>query len=110
MDVQVRRAVTIGLRLRGVDVLTAQDDGCRTLDDAGLLDRATLLNRVLFSQDRDLLTEANRRQKAGESFFGIVYGHQLKVTIGECINDLEIIAKVTDPADWSDRVNYLPLR
>jgi len=27
MDVHVRRAVTVGLRLRGVDVLTAQEDG-----------------------------------------------------------------------------------
>jgi hypothetical protein len=27
MDVQVPRAITEGLRVRGVDVLTAQDDG-----------------------------------------------------------------------------------
>ena len=33
MDVHVRRAVTAGLRLRGVDVLTAQEDdmgSCQT--------------------------------------------------------------------------------
>ena len=49
MDVHVRRAVTAGLRLRGVDVLTAQEDGNRELLDPELLDRATELGRVLFT-------------------------------------------------------------
>jgi len=40
MDVQVPRAITEGLRVRGVDVLTAQDDGAGRFDDAALLDRA----------------------------------------------------------------------
>lgn len=31
MDVHVRRAVTEGLRLRGVDLLTAQEDGAESL-------------------------------------------------------------------------------
>lgn len=58
MDVHVRRAVTEGLRLRGVDVLTAQEDGTRRLADPLLLDRANELGRVLFTQDDDLLREA----------------------------------------------------
>jgi hypothetical protein len=49
MDVHVPRAITEGLRLRAVDVLTAQEDGARQLGDAGLLDRSTLLGRVLFT-------------------------------------------------------------
>lgn len=39
MDVHVRRAVTNGLRLRGVDVLTAQEDDAAEMDDRQLLDR-----------------------------------------------------------------------
>ncbi len=35
MDVNVRRAVTDGLRLRGTEVLTAQEDGSRELEDDG---------------------------------------------------------------------------
>jgi predicted nuclease of predicted toxin-antitoxin system len=109
MDVHVRRAVTDGLRLRGVDVLSAQDDGTTRLEDPALLDRATRLNRVLFTQDDDLLREAKRRQLAGEPFAGVVYAHQLNITIAECIGDLELIAKATSPADWHDRVMFLPL-
>jgi len=49
MDVHVRRAVTDGLRLRQVDVLTAQEDGASALPDAALLSRGQALGRVLFT-------------------------------------------------------------
>ena len=58
MDHHVPKAITNGLRLRGVDVLTAYEDGTREYEDADLLDRATELQRVLFTQDDDLLSEA----------------------------------------------------
>lgn len=58
MDQHVPRAITVGLRLRGVDVLTAYEDGASELDDLELLDRAAELGRVLFTQDDDLLAEA----------------------------------------------------
>lgn len=109
MDVHVQRAVTSGLRRRGVDVLTAQDDGTGRLDDPPLLDRARELNRVLFSQDDDLLREAARRQKASISFAGVIYVHQERLPAGKIIDDLELIARVYEPEDMSDRVEYLPL-
>ena len=59
MDVHIKRAITEGLRRTGIDVLTAQEDGCGHLSDAELLDRASSLGRVLVSMDDDLLTEAN---------------------------------------------------
>jgi hypothetical protein len=51
-------------------VLTAQLDGTTRLDDAALLDRASALGRVLFSQDDDLLAEATKRQRSGQHFGG----------------------------------------
>jgi len=54
MDVHVRWAITAGLRRRGVDVLTVQEDGAARFEDPALLDRATQLGRVLVSQDDDL--------------------------------------------------------
>ncbi|MCA9900012.1 MAG: DUF5615 family PIN-like protein [Anaerolineales bacterium] len=109
MDVHVHRAITTGLRLRGVDVLTAQEDGYRTAPDTVLLDRATELGRVLFSQDEDLLAEGKLRQTHGMSFTGVIYAHQLRITIGRCVNDLELIAKVAEPEELANRVEYLPL-
>src|SRR4051795_5328971 len=97
MDVHVRQEITDGLRSRGVDVLTAQEDGADQLADPALLDRSTALGRVLFSQDQDFLHEAARRQKQGEPFAGLIYGHQLKLTVGQAITNLELIAKVYEP-------------
>jgi predicted nuclease of predicted toxin-antitoxin system len=109
MDHHVPRAITLGLRLRGVDVITAYEDGAAALDDPELLTRASALDRVLFTQDDDLLAEATRRQQIGISFVGLIYAHQLRVSIGQCVRDLETIAKSGEPEDLANRVEYLPL-
>ena len=62
MDHHVPRPITTGLRLRGVDVLAAVEDGSVELEDPDLLDRATSLGRVLSSQDKDLLIEATQHR------------------------------------------------
>jgi hypothetical protein len=109
MEVHVPAAITRGLLLRGVDVLTAQLDGTTELEDPGLLDRATELGRVLFSQDDDLLAEAAKRQRSGKQFGGVIYAHQLGITIGRGVNDLEILAQTGTLEDFVNRVEYLPL-
>ena len=97
------------LLLRGVDVLTSQADGTTKFDDTQLLARATTLGRVLFSQDEDLLRVASDWQEHGSRFAGVIYAHQLRITIGQCVADLELIAHATDPDDWISRVEFLPL-
>ena len=109
MDVHVPRAVTTALRLRGIDVLTAQEDGSAELDDGPLLKRATELGRILVSQDEDLLREGTRLLNEQREFSGIVYAHQLRVTIGQMAEDLELIARATFREEWSGRIEYLPI-
>jgi hypothetical protein len=109
MDEHVPKAITLGLRLRGIDVLTAQEDGCEGNSDPELLDRARILRRVLFTFDVDLLSEAAARQRAGKSFSGVVYAHPLTISIGMCVHDLVIIGQAGEPTDLEDRVEYLPL-
>ena len=65
MDVHVPRAVATALRLRGIAVITAQDD-------AALLERATELGRILVSQDADLLREGRRLLAEQRGLAGIV--------------------------------------
>ncbi len=109
MDHHVPKAITNGLRLRGVDVLTAHEDGTHQYADDDLLDRATELKRVLFTQDDDLLEEAAKRIQEDILFYGVIYGHQLRVSIGVCVNDLEMIAQVGEPEEIINRVQFLPL-
>ena len=109
IDQHVPRAVTVGLRLRGIDVVTAYEDGASEFEDPALLDRASALGRALFTRDDDLLAETTRRQREGISFGGVIYAHQLRVSIGVCIRDLEIIAMAGEIDDLLNRVLFLPL-
>jgi Domain of unknown function (DUF5615) len=109
MDVHVRRAVTVALRLRSVDVLTAQEDGAEELDDDPLLQRATELGRILVSQDEDLLPVGAQRLREHHDFSGLVYAHQLRITIGQMVEDLELIAQATSLDEWWGRIEYLPI-
>ena len=108
-DEHVPRAIAVGLKLRGADVLTAQQDGSEGASDLDLLRRATALGRVLVSFDRDLLREARLALERGDSFSGLVSAHPLAVSVGECIRDLDVVAQVMEPAEMKDLVVYLPL-
>lgn len=109
LDENVNRAVAVGLRQRGVDVLRTQEDGRSGAPDDEILDRATALNRVLFTQDDDLLVEASSRQLAGVEFGGVVFAHQLRITVGESVLDLELIAKVMTYKELVGNIIFLPL-
>lgn len=109
MDHHVPKAVTVGLRLRGVDVVTAYEDGTDEYGDPELLDRARELKRVLFTQDDDLLREAVRRQRENILFPGVIYAHQLQVSIGACVRDLELIAQAGELEDLVNQIQFLPL-
>jgi hypothetical protein len=108
MDVHVPRAITLGLRREGVDVLTAQEDESSLVSDPQLLSRATSLGRPLFTFDDDLLVEADRRQRVGELFGGVIYAHPLRISIAGCIKDLTLIAQVAEREDVLNHVLFLP--
>jgi len=106
-DVHVHRVIVSELRLRGVDVLRAQDDGSDQLTDDLLLDRATALNRVLLTYDDDLLVIASSRQRSGIPFSGLLFAHARDLQIGRCIDDLEELLKVGTTEDFANRVLFL---
>ncbi len=109
MDEHIHSSITVGLRFRDVDVLTVQEDGRSGISDTLLLDQSTELQRVVFSQDQDFLIEAQRRQVESIPFAGVIYAQQRIVTIGDCVRDLEIIAKASEPEDLVNMVQFLPL-
>jgi hypothetical protein len=109
MDEQVPRQITLGLRLRNIDVLTVQEDDRSGLDDPNVIARATELQRVLFTRDDDFLTIASDYLASGTEFIGIIYAHQKLASIGDCVRDLELIANASDLPDFLNHVEYLPL-
>ena len=92
MDVHVPRAITAELRLRGVNVMTAQEDGAGQCKDPILFDRAAAQGRVLVTHDTDFLREAARRHDQSIPFAGIIFIPPRDVTIGRAVADLELCA------------------
>ena len=109
MDHNIPGPITRGLRRRGIDVLTAEQDGRQQLSDPLLLTRADELGRLFFSFDKHLLAEAHRRQRAGEHFFGLTFAKSLAITIGQAIDSLEFICLTHQISDVENQVIYLPL-
>lgn len=109
MDVHVPQAITEQLRLRGVDVLTAIQDGVRELSDAELLERARELGRVIFTQDNGFRALAEDWQREGRPFSGLIFGRQTGLTIGQFVKDLELIARASEPDEWANTIEHLPL-
>lgn len=110
MDHQFSAAVTRGLRTRGVDVLTAFEDGAEQVDDDVLLSRASGLNRVLVTHDKGFLRIAAERQKLGHDFAGIAFAIQKSLDIGNAVEYLEIMSHVMSLDEIRNRVERIPQR
>jgi predicted nuclease of predicted toxin-antitoxin system len=108
MDVHIPQAITDQLRRRGIDVLTAIEDAAQTLPDDQLLERATDLNRVLFTQDIGFRALAEEWQRQSKPFAGLIFAHQLGGTIGQLVTDLELVAQASELKEWLNIVEYVP--
>jgi len=109
MDVHVPQAIADQLMRRNVDVVTAVADNTAGLSDDLLLIRATELNRIVVTFDVRFKAMAEDWQRGNREFAGLVYAHPLRVSIGQLVRDLELIAKATDLTDWQNKVEHLPL-
>jgi predicted nuclease of predicted toxin-antitoxin system len=68
LDHHIHSAIRDGLRSRGIDVLTTIEDGSATWDDELILQRASELGRVVYTQDTDFLRIAHEWADAGREF------------------------------------------
>ena len=78
----------------------------------GSSDRLPVIEAYLLSagpDDPPKTKKFAKCQREGIEFSGVIYGHQLRVTIGLCIHDLEIIAKSGETEDLKNQVVFLPL-
>ena len=110
MDVHVPGPITRQLRRRSVEVLTAQEDGYDAAADEEVLARASALGRVLFTQDVRFRVQAEDLLRYDRQFSGLLFGPQLGGTIGQYVEDLELIAKASEPHEWRNVVQYLPFK
>jgi predicted nuclease of predicted toxin-antitoxin system len=108
MDHHVHGAITAGLLARGIDVVTALADASNERDDDDLLMRARSLDRVLFTFDDDLLAVAARFREAGMPFSGVLFCRSREFSIGQIVDDLELVSRTLEPAEIQGQVLWLP--
>jgi predicted nuclease of predicted toxin-antitoxin system len=102
MDEHVAKAVTEGLRRRGVDVVSVQELGLHAAEDQQHLQRAAQEGRVVVTQDTDFL----RLHAAGVSHRGIVYASQ-QTPVPQILRGLMLIHDVLTSEDMIRHVEFL---
>ena len=51
---------------------------------------------------------AEEWQRTASPFSGLLFGRQQGGSIGEYVETLELIAKVSDPDEWIGKVEFIP--
>jgi predicted nuclease of predicted toxin-antitoxin system len=102
MDEHIPSVVTIGLRRRGVDVLTAQEAGLLATPDLEHLTRACAGGRVLVTQDADFV----RLHRSGIPHCGIIYAPGW-TTIGAFVHSLMLIHDLLDVDSMANRLEFI---
>ena len=109
MDVHIPMANTRQLPLRGVDVVTATEEGTNELNDDILLEVAREQGRVIFTHDIRFKALAENWQRKDNPFAGLIYGHAEGASLGQYVRDLEFIAKACEQSELANTVIHLPL-
>jgi hypothetical protein len=106
-DHQVPEAVAIGLRERSVDVLTAREDGTEEWEDRDILERATILDRVVFTMDDDLLSIADEWVEQQREFGA--WSTLTSCASAQAVRHLELLAHAVPADEIRNRIVFIPL-
>jgi predicted nuclease of predicted toxin-antitoxin system len=110
-DEDVHGDIVNGLRRRqpALDLVRVQDVGLRNTPDPIILEWAAQQGRVVVSVDKKTLAVAAwDRVARGLPMPGVAI-LRILLTIGQAINELELIALAGNPDDFRNQVIYLPL-
>ena len=100
-------SIVAGLKRRGIDASSARDSGNLGLSDQEQLTYAYGKHVVIFSHDDDFLRLAHQWVQQNRPHSGIIYVHQEKLSLGECIRRLEEIALLYEHKDFLNHIEFL---
>ena len=95
------------LKKRGIEAWSARDVGNLGLKDEEQLEYACREKACLFITDDDFLRIAQKWSYQGKEHQGIIYVHPLKLSIGECVNNIELLANVLEIHEMKNHIEYL---
>ena len=106
-DECVDARIVAGLRRRGVDVVSAADEGLLGAPDETHLDRATASSRVVVTNDHDFLRIAHERAEEGRPHSGVLFILP-QTSVGEAIRGVALAAEVLGPTDMHSWIEWIP--
>jgi predicted nuclease of predicted toxin-antitoxin system len=96
-------------RLPELDVVRVQDVGLGGVHDEVILSWAAGEQRILLTHDLKTIPHfARKRISEGKSMAGVIWLAQ-STPIGLAIEDILTIVEATEPEEWENWIEYLPL-
>ncbi len=105
-DECVDGGIVSGLRRRGVDVVSAGEEGMLGASDEEHVARATVNGRVIVTADEDFLILASTLARPGGTFPGLLFILP-STTIGQAVSGIVLAAEVLEPAEMMNSIEWL---
>lgn len=90
-----------------MDAWSARDAGNLGLSDEEQLEYACREQAVIFTHDDDFLRIAHHWAKQNKEHWGVIYVHEQKLGIDECIRRLMSYALAVEAEDMKSQVEFL---
>lgn len=103
LDENIQSAVALGLTIRGIDVLTAQEAGLRGASDLEHLTFDSINGKVLVTYDTDFLVI----DASGQEHTGIAWCRSTKYSLGALVLALVYVHSILTPDEMRNHVEYL---
>lgn len=109
-DADLNQVIVLAIRRRepAIDFQTATETGLAKLQDKDVLLLAARGKRVLVTHDRRTMPKYFYEFIATETSSGLVIVPQY-LSVASVVEDLILIWSITEPAEWVNRICFLPL-
>jgi len=97
-------AIAEGLKRRGIQAWSARDAGNLGLTDKEQLEYVVREKAVIFTHDDDFLSMV---AKSDQEHYSVIYVHQQRLSVGECIRRLKNLAETRSVMDIKKRIEFL---
>lgn len=105
-DECVDARIVAGLRRRGVDIMTAADEGLLGANDETHLDRASAVGRVVVSNDQDFLRLAHQLAEGGAGHPGLLFILP-RTPIGDAVRSIALVSQAKTPEDLQNWIEWI---
>ena len=102
-DEHIPYSVVRGLRARGVEIFSIEEENLKSISDEDLLDYCHAKRRILLTNDRDFLVLAKEKNHSG-----IIYLVSQYTAVSEIIKSILQLIDTFSEENFGDALFYIP--